>query len=325
MPPPAFQRDLLKWYARARRDLPWRKDISPYRTWVSEIMLQQTTVKTVLSYYDDFLREFPDIPSLASAREERVLKAWAGLGYYSRARLMRIAAKKIMAEHKGAFPSAYEDVLALPGIGRYTAGAILSIAFEKPYPVLDGNVARVFARLRAIEDDVKDAKTVQRLWRLAERLVPLKHTGDWNQALMELGAVVCLPEKPNCGSCPVSRHCQALQRGLQDELPVASKRKAFIALKWNCLWIEQEGKVLLWKRNPEERFLKNHWGLPEARHIRAPAGAWIKTVRHAITHHRITLEVVRGKAPEILPPEAAWVPKAKLKDHLVSSLWLKCL
>lgn len=318
-----MKRALLAWYDRVKRDMPWRREVSAYRTWISEIMLQQTTVATVTPYFGRFLDRFPTIQSLAAAPEEDVLKMWAGLGYYSRARNLRRAAQKIVAEHGGRFPDSYEAVLDLPGIGRYTAGAILSIAFGKPYPVLDGNVIRVFSRLFAIEDDVKKTATVKALWARAEELVDRERPGDWNQALMELGATVCAPESPRCGGCPLARYCEARKRGLQERLPATPARREPIDLSWTCLWIERDGRVLLWKRSDDERFLRGHWSLPEARHLPVPAGERLKTVRHTITHHRITLDVRRAQAPARLPSGAEWVERSRVRERLVSSLWLK--
>ncbi len=319
-----MKKALLSWYDRARRRLPWREKTSPYRTWVSEIMLQQTTVAAVAPRFEKFFAAFPHIKALAAAPEEKVLRAWAGLGYYSRARNLKKAAQKIMAEHGGRFPSDFDSVLDLPGIGRYTAGAILSIAFGKPYPVVDGNVMRVFARLFGISEDVKNAATQKEMWSLAEKFIHPRRPGDWNQALMELGATVCLPDSPDCGLCPVSRDCVAFKMGLQDELPVMPARRAFVDLKWACLWIEKDGKVLLWKRSPSERFLKDHWGLPEARHLKTKPGKLLRAERHTITHHKIGIALHEAQAPKTLPPEAVWVPRKRLDEFLVSSLWLKC-
>src|SRR3989338_5513042 len=322
---PRAKSSLLCWYNSSARDLPWRRDITPYRTWVSEIMLQQTTVAAVIPYFNRFLRRFPDIADLAAASEEEVLLHWAGLGYYSRARNLRLAAQAIMAQHGGRLPGDYDKILALPGIGRYTAGAILSIAFQKPAAALDGNVMRVFSRIYGLKGDIKQAKTMRGLWDLAEKQLTAKNPGAWNQALMELGATVCLPESPDCGACPVSRYCAAFKKGLQDSLPVTGPRREFIDLKWTCLWIEKNDKILLWKRYNQERFLKNHWGLPESRHLRVENGPRLKTVRHTITHHKIVLEVRKASAPETAPPQAAWTPRPELGKFLVSSLWLKCL
>ena len=318
---------LLRWYRRARRDMPWRRDVSPYRTWVSEIMLQQTTVAAVTPKYEAFIAAFPDVRALARAPEDAVLKAWAGLGYYSRARNLRRAALEIVARHGGAFPATFDDVLALPGVGRYTAGAILSIAFQKPYPVVDGNVIRVFSRLFGLRGRAKDPAFVQEIWARAAPLVPKSAPGDWNQALMELGATVCAPESPSCGACPVSKYCVAFKKGLQDELPLPETRREPTPVRWTCLWIEDGGKVLLWKRSGAERLLKNLWGLPEAGRVAAVPGKTIGAVAHSITHHALTVELREAAADAAakLPPEAKWVPRAKVRDYLVSSLWLKLL
>ena len=319
-----MKKPLLRWYRLRQRRLPWRGLVTPYRTWISEIMLQQTTVAAAIPRFERFLRRFPDVGALARASENEVLRAWAGLGYYARARNLRKAAREIVRDHGGIFPDDYDRALGLPGIGRYSAGAILSIAFGKPYPVLDGNVMRVFSRLYAIKRNIKDPATLRIMWSLAEKLVPRQRPGDWNQALMELGATVCLPQKPDCGACPISSYCVAFKRGLQDELPVAGKPRGFSKLKWTCLWIERDGRVLLWKRGKDERLLKGHWGLPEARRLKTPPGRLLKIARHAITHHRITVEVREARAPRRLPEGARWVAGSKLGDYLVSSLWAKC-
>ncbi|MFI5346011.1 MAG: A/G-specific adenine glycosylase [Elusimicrobiota bacterium] len=319
--------DLLRWYRRVRRDMPWRRVVTPYRTWVSEIMLQQTTVAAVTPKYEKFISAFPDIRALARAPEDAVLKAWAGLGYYSRARNLRRAAQEIETKHGGEFPAAFDDVLALPGVGRYTAGAILSIAFGKPYTVVDGNVIRVFARLFGLRGRAKDPAFVKTIWERAAPLVPEAAPGDWNQALMELGATVCTPESPSCGACPVSKFCVAFKIGIQDELPLPEKRREPTPVKWTCLWIEKDGHVLLWRRSDKERLLKNLWGLPEAGRLPAVAGKRRGSVSHTITHHALSVELREAslESDTKLPPEAKWVPRSKVRDHLVSSLWLKLL
>jgi A/G-specific adenine glycosylase len=319
--------DLLKWYRAHKRDMPWRRDPSPYRVWISEIMLQQTTVAAVTPKYEAFLRKFPTLASLAAASEDDVLAAWAGLGYYSRARNLRRAALDVTEKHGGRFPSGFDDILALPGIGRYTAGAISSIAFGAPKPVVDGNVVRVFSRLFGKAGRAKDAAFVKSMWPLAESLVPAGAPGDWNQALMELGATVCSPESPSCGACPVSRHCSAFATGRQDRLPLPEARRAPVPVAWTCLWIEKGGKVLLWKRSERERLLKNLWGLPEAGRVRAEPGRLIAKATHSITHHALTVELREGALlpGAELPAEASWTPRAGARERLVSSLWLKLL
>jgi len=319
--------DLLRWYRKSRRDMPWRREVSPYRTWVSEIMLQQTTVAAVTPKFEAFVARFPDVNALAAAGEDEVLKAWAGLGYYSRARNLRKAAREIVSDRAGVFPSDFDGVLALPGVGRYTAGAILSIAFEKRHPVVDGNVIRVFSRFFGLRGRAKDPAFAADIWRKAETLVPADAPGDWNQALMELGATVCAPESPSCGACPIAKECVAFAKGLQDELPLPEARRAPVPVKWTCLWIERGGKLLLWKRSARERLLKNLWGLPEAGRVPAEPGRALAAAAHSITHHALSVELreaalARGAK---LPPEAKWVTKTRARDFLVSSLWLKLL
>ena len=318
---------MLRWYRRVRRDMPWRRRVSPYRTWVSEIMLQQTTVAAVTPKYSAFLRRFPDVRSLAGASEDEVLRHWAGLGYYSRARNLRRAAQAVMAEHGGVFPSAFDAVLALPGIGRYTAGAILSIAFGKPYPVVDGNVARVFSRFFGLRGRIKDPAFLKKIWARAERLVPAQAPGDWNQALMELGATVCTPDSPSCGICPLAKNCVAFEKGIQDRLPLPDESRKAVPVSWTCLWIVENGKVLIWRRSKEERLLKDLWGLPEAKQLAAVPGRRLSTVSHTITHHDLTVELREAVLEDVarLPKEAKRVPVSKAKDYLVSSLWLKLL
>src|SRR5688500_14779764 len=237
---------LLAWYDLERRRMPWREEVSPYRTWVSEIMLQQTQVATVVPYFERFLRRFPDVRSLARAGEDEVLRLWAGLGYYSRARNLLAAARAVESALGGRIPDDVEGLMSLPGIGRYTAGAIASIAFGRPRPLVDGNVVRVFARLFALRGDAKSPALQKEAWALAERLVEPARPGDWNQALMELGARVCLPppEAPLCGSCPLAGACQARRRGLARALPEAAGKPEPVALAWTALRIERAGRLL---------------------------------------------------------------------------------
>mgnify|MGYP001616850266 CR=1 FL=1 len=295
---------------------------------MSEIMLQQTQVATVIPYFERFMKRFPDIPSLAKAREQEVLALWAGLGYYSRARNLLRAARKVSEESGGRIPETLEKLKQLPGVGRYTAAAIASIAFGKPHAVLDGNVARVLSRLFALRGELKSAGMQKKLWALAEACLEKSAPGDWNQAMMELGALVCLPQpdEPRCPSCPLSRFCAARRLGLENSLPRAAARKAPIELSWTAYLIERDGKVLLWNRSPAERFLPGHWGLPEARHLPgALPGERLRTVRHGITHHKIALRILRAEAPERIPAPARWTARGSLKAKLVSSLWRKAL
>ena len=214
-----FRKQLLDWFRQFQRDLPWRRTKNPYRIWISEIMLQQTRVAAVIPYYERFLARFPNVHALAEAPQEEVLRLWSGLGYYSRARNLQKAAQQIVAKHEGEFPREEAAVLALPGIGRYTGAAILSIAFGAKHAVLDGNVARVLARLAAVRGDVRESRRWQSLQKTADECVDPKSAGDWNQAMMELGAMVCTPRSPQCLLCPVARFCQARQLGNPESFP----------------------------------------------------------------------------------------------------------
>ena len=226
-----FRGALSEWFRAYQRDLPWRKNRDPYRIWISEIMLQQTRVAAVIPYYEKFLARFPDIKSLAEAPPEEVLRLWSGLGYYSRARNLQKAAQQIVAKHGGEFPRQPEDVLSLAGIGEYTAAAILSIAFDERHAVLDGNVARVLSRLEAIRGDLREPNRWRNLQAAADRLLAPELAGDWNQAMMELGATVCIPRAPQCLLCPVAQFCEARKLGIANSLPEKRKKRATVAVQ----------------------------------------------------------------------------------------------
>jgi A/G-specific adenine glycosylase len=222
----AFRKNLLSWFRQYQRDLPWRRTKDPYRIWLSEIMLQQTRVTAVIPYYERFLERFPDVHALAAAPQQEVLRLWSGLGYYSRARNLQNAAQEIVAKHGGLFPRDEKDALALPGIGRYTAAAILSIAYGAKHAVLDGNVARVLARIFAVRGDLRDAKRWRSLQQSADALLDSKSPSDWNQAMMELGATLCTPQSPQCLLCPVTQFCQARKLGIAEALPARRRKRA---------------------------------------------------------------------------------------------------
>ena len=233
-----FRRRLLAWFRSHRRDLPWRPPAgeagasrNPYRIWVAEIMLQQTRIAAVLPYYDRFLDNFPTVESLARARPEKVWRLWSGLGYYSRARNLHRAAKEVVARHAGKFPRELDSALALPGIGRYTAAAVLSISYDVPLAVLDGNVARVLARLGAIRGDLRAPRRWQMLAGTAQRLLAGNAPGDWNQGLMELGETVCTPLVPRCAECPIARFCRARALGLTQEIPAPRRKRAAVNIR----------------------------------------------------------------------------------------------
>jgi A/G-specific adenine glycosylase len=223
-----FRKQLLGWFRQFQRDLPWRRTSDPYRIWLSEIMLQQTRVAAAIPYYERFLQQFPDVHSLASAPQEEVLRLWSGLGYYSRAHNLQKAAQQIVAEYSGTFPARLEAALELPGIGNYTAAAILSIAFGEKLAVLDGNVARVLARLGAVRGDLRESKRWQALQKTADGLLEPKSPGDWNQAMMELGATVCTPKSPQCLLCPVAQFCKGRKLGIAESLPEKRKKRATV-------------------------------------------------------------------------------------------------
>lgn len=260
-----YGEQLLQWYHHIKRDLPWRKNHDPYRIWVSEIMLQQTRVDTVIPYYTSFMEKFPTVEHLANAPEEEVLKSWEGLGYYSRARNLQAGAKMVMERHNGRFPTVKEDVAALKGVGPYTCGAIMSIAFNEPVPAVDGNVMRVISRFFALYDDIAKPATRVKLEKLVTTMIPQGEARYFNQALMELGALICTPKSPKCLLCPVMEHCEARLQGVENELPVKTKaKKARIEYRVAAI-IEGQGvhagKVLV-RRRPDKGLLADMWELP---------------------------------------------------------------
>ena len=256
---------LLAWFTQHRRVLPWRaaegENGDAYHILLSEIMLQQTQVATVIAYFHRFIQAFPTIASLAAADEQQVLRLWQGLGYYRRARHLHAAAKQIVQKHAGIIPRDLEALLALPGVGRYTAGAIASIAFGIRAPLVDGNVMRVLARLFAIEDSIDAPATIRQLWEIAEKLVPASQPGDFNQAMMELGAMACSPRKPSCLVCPVRTQCEANKRGIAASLPVRKKKSKPLAVTHHIIAIERDGQFLFHQR-PGTGLWSKLWQLP---------------------------------------------------------------
>ncbi|WP_126425351.1 A/G-specific adenine glycosylase [Brevibacillus marinus] len=290
-----FHRDLLAWYDQAKRDLPWRSNRDPYRVWVSEIMLQQTRVETVKPYFENFIAKFPTVEALADAAEEEVLKAWEGLGYYSRARNLHRAAREVKASYGGRVPDTLEDISRLAGIGPYTAGAILSIAYDKPEPAVDGNVMRVFARLLLLEDDIGKPKARNKISELVRQAMPQERAGDFNQALMELGATICLPRSPHCLTCPVFDYCLARKEGVQELLPVKGKPAQPRPVELVVAVIRRGDRWLINKR-PAQGLLAGLWEFPmfEQEH-RLVDAEWLA----AQTEARLGLTVA---VEEELPP-----------------------
>ena len=256
-------RKLLKWYDANKRDLPWRDSHDAYAIWVSEVMLQQTRVQTVIPFFRRFLRTFPTLQALADASLQELLQAWAGLGYYTRVRCLQKAAQQIIKKYGGRIPETDSELLALPGIGQYTAGAILSIAFSKPYPVVDGNVTRVLSRLFLLEDDSQTSKSRRTLWNLAGQLVPRSSPGNFNQALMELGSTICSPRSPACLLCPLSQECLARREGLEEQLPRKKGRSESLESRQAVAVVGHRGRYLIVKRKGT-RLLRDFWEFQDA-------------------------------------------------------------
>ena len=318
-----FRRRLLAWYREHKRDLPWRRTRDPYRVWISEIMLQQTRVAAVIPYYERFLERFPNVSALASAPEQELLAAWAGLGYYSRARNLQRAAQKI--GELGGFPREYSLLHSLPGVGDYTAAAIASIAFDLPHAVLDGNVLRVLSRFTGERGNVDSVPVRNRLRAAAEQMLHPKRTGEFNQALMELGALVCLPKQPQCQECPVGRHCAARDLGMQNELPLKSVRPGSRLVEKELLVIERGGKILIWQRSEEQRRLAGFWELPEPDQLAgAKLGARIGQFRHTIVNTNFLCHVFRASLA-LVPKGFRWLAKSGVHEVPLSTIAKKAL
>jgi A/G-specific adenine glycosylase len=329
---------LLRWYDRQRRDLPWRDEPDPYRVWVSEVMLQQTQVTTVIPYYERFLRRFPRLADLAAASLDEVLKVWEGLGYYARARHLHAAARRVMADYGGQLPASYASLRRLPGLGDYTAGALASIAFGERVPAVDGNVKRVLARLFAVSHPVSGGAAARRLRAIAAELTPPDRPGDFNQALMELGATLCLPAAPRCLLCPVQAECAGLAQGIQASLPVKSPPRKLPHYDVTAAVIRRDDGCLLIAQRKPEAMLGGLWEFPggkcqpgEAlpdclrREIREELGVEIEvgrqltTICHSYTHFRISLHVfecrhLRGEPQALDCADWRWVGPDRLAD-----------
>jgi len=336
-----FRRMLLGWYHRNKRELPWRSNPTPYRVWIAEIMLQQTRVQAALPFYQRFLGRFPNVEALAAASQEEVLAAWAGLGYYARAQNLRRAAEQIVREFGGKLPQSLETLQRLPGIGRYTAGAICSIAFNQPRPVVDGNVRRLIGRLHGTMRRAPE----EFLWEQAADLVPARRASDFNQALMELGALVCLPAKPQCSSCPVRNLCVACARGMENRRPAVRSAKASKALELVVLVVEHACRILVTSRK-SVGFIPGKWCLPTRalEGDRAPARAAellaretlgrqvtvraAGQVRHSITWRRLIAHVFAAdpcEMPVLGDVRYRWLKLPEAKRVLTSSLYGKAI
>ena len=307
---------LLSWYRANKRPMPWRDTDDSYAIWISEAMLQQTRVETVIPYWENFLQRFPDVHALATADQDDVLGAWAGLGYYSRARNLQAAARVIDEKYGGRLPEDVETLQTLPGIGRYTAGAVASIAFDHEEPVLDGNVKRVLSRFRGIREDIGRPAVIERLWAEAGRFVKGPSPGDLNQALMELGATLCTPKSPRCAACPIVSDCDAYRRGDVESLPIKARKKPALRVEAVVGLVVRRGKALAVRR-PSDGLLGGLWDLPGGelaqgelpatgfkRALRERVGlavtrvSKVGAVEHVFTHRRLTLHVYRCDTPQ---------------------------
>lgn len=321
------------WYDTSARDLPWRRTRDPYAIWLSEVMLQQTRVETVIPYFERFLERFPSVDALASAPMDEVLSQWSGLGYYRRARQLHAAAREVTERYGGALPDRASELRTLHGVGAYTAGAIASIAFDRPEPLVDGNVARVLSRVEGIADDIRGAAGARRLWQAAARLVPEDRPGRWNQALMELGATLCAPRDPRCAACPLAASCVAAIEGRQGELPVVSAKKAPRAVKVVAAVLRHGRLVLLGQRKADGLF-GGMWEPPmvEAASLAEARGSFeafgigprvladlreLGQVKHVLSHQKLEVLVAGAEPARALRPV---VPASSAYDRL---MWLE--
>lgn len=335
-----FRTALIRWYAHQGRDLPWRRSRDPYPIWISEIMLQQTTVAAVIPYFERFLKRFPNLSELAAAEEQEVLRYWEGLGYYSRARNIHKTARLVIDSHAGQFPREVLPLRELPGIGRYTAGAVASFAFDQRAPILEANTLRLYARLLGYSGDPRTTAGQEMLWNFAEQLLPATEPGRFNQALMELGQTLCTPLRPACEQCPVNFSCGAFARGLQEKIPQPARKPGITAVTETSVIIRRGDACLLVRRQPGERWA-GLWDFPRfegnagdiplldlPERIRSvtkldvAAPELLTEIRHSVTRFRITLRcfIVQSRRgiPRTEPREHRWVSLSELHDYPLS-------
>ncbi|WHH61499.1 A/G-specific adenine glycosylase [Petroclostridium sp. X23] len=336
-----IQENLLKWFDKNKRDLPWRKTKDPYKIWISEIMLQQTRVDTVIQYYQRFVKRFPAVKELAEADEQDVLKHWQGLGYYSRVRNLHKGAKMILKQYHGIFPDTMEEIKKIPGIGPYTAGAVLSIAFNQPYPAVDGNVLRVFSRIMDIHEDIAQASTVKLIQEKVKELIPQGRASDFTEALMELGALLCIPANPLCLACPLYEQCEARARGVQNDLPVKTKKQK--PKKMHMVFcVVKKGEEILMIKNPANGLLGGLWSFPgkeagekqdeeavnqilEELKLNAIDIKKIGTARHIFTHMDWDMHIYQCavKNKEKIDEEHLWITKEEFGDYPIPKVYQK--
>lgn len=342
-----LRRGLLNWYREAKRDLPWRGRTDPYEIWISEIMLQQTRVDTVIPYYKEFLSKFPTLEALAQAEDETVRAAWSGLGYYRRAKLMHRAADHLVREHQGQWPSTAKELQKLPGFGRYTSGAVASIAFDEPVAAVDGNVMRVIARLQAIETDVSKGKANTEVWEFAQRLAvaqidaPASETaGDFTQAMIELGATMCTSKSPDCEACPVSAECRAFKKNLQHQIPPPRPRPKRKTVELTAIVCHRSRSIVLEQR-PATGIFADLWCLPLLEgHLEADVSLdelerrwnWscdhaedVGLIKHVLTHRDVIVRLISVQTSSELPTGFRRVELEKLNELGIPSITSKLL
>jgi A/G-specific adenine glycosylase len=329
-----FQYDLLDWYYENKRDLPWRENQDPYKVWVSEIMLQQTKVDTVIPYFHDFMEKFPTVYDLAKANEQDVLKTWEGLGYYSRARNLQSAVKEVVETYEGKVPETPEELGSLKGIGPYTKGAILSIAYNQPEPAVDGNVMRVFSRVFNIEDDIAQMKTRKKFEELVREVISKEDPSSFNQAIMDLGATICTPKSPACLFCPVQEYCKAFAKGVQEELPVKTKAKKQKKLSYMVLLIKNNKDEYLIEKRPDTGLLASLWQFPMVPMNQVgveESAMWIEkeykvsvrvkdkleNLTHVFSHIKWDLDIYEAETihEKIEDPRLRFVSKEEIKEY----------
>ncbi|MBT2572392.1 A/G-specific adenine glycosylase [Bacillus sp. ISL-51] len=331
-----FREDLITWFEREQRILPWRENQDPYRVWVSEVMLQQTRVETVIPYFQRFVEQFPTVRALAEADEEKVLKAWEGLGYYSRVRNLQTAVKEVNEQYGGVVPAEEKEFGGLKGVGPYTKGAVLSIAYNKPIPAVDGNVMRVMSRILSIWDDIAKPKTRTIFEQAVKAFISHEKPSEFNQGLMELGAIICTPKSPSCLLCPVQHHCSAFSEGTERELPVKSKKKKpGIKTMAAVVLTDEQDKIFIHKR-PSKGLLANLWEFPNTETqkgiktereqlaaflekemgVKAEIGELEGIVEHVFTHLVWNISVFFGKVKQVSDPtELKQVTKEELEEY----------
>lgn len=346
---------LISWFYKNKRSMPWREESTPYRRWLSEIMLQQTRVDTGIPYFLRFVERYPDIPSLAKAQEDDVLKLWEGLGYYSRARNLLKAARVMVEQHESEFPRTEKEAKALPGVGPYTTAAVLSMAYGIPLPSVDGNVLRVYARLTALGENVMEAGTVKKVQQALDTIIPRECPGDFNEAMMELGALVCLPANPACGACPVQDHCQAFATSQVEQLPIRIKKDTTTRHRyWVFYVLDSTQTKVAAKKNPPKGLLGGLWAFPMAelgtshdsqrdrgKREKASqsevetAGQWADYMdpfeymgkyTHVFSHRKWFVEVFHSTTDkENLPEGFQWVPVENLKELAFPEVYQKVI